>query len=335
MSRRALGRRERERKGFFRSIARLWTNSSLPELRDPDRVRAIAELGESQQDVRMKILVQDLPIAVDRQSTDTMGEGHLFGELAALGRIPRGATIRAVGQAELLEIRWQGLREFRARSGALKKTVDEQYRKNAMRVLLRDHPLFKHLSLDELAEVAREAAFETYGNFEWYGTYRQLLNAAPAERLAAEPVIARQGEHPDGLILLRAAFARVSRAMGHGSRTISYLGVNQMYGLEELVHNYKAAAPVPLQTTLRAVGYVDVLRIPTPLFERFVLRASPRRRCSSSSPIRSNSPPMPAGPGRGTRTERAPAPRTQPQSIVRCPPRSTPARLSSSSTIAS
>jgi Fe-S-cluster-containing dehydrogenase component/CRP-like cAMP-binding protein len=274
----ALGRRERPRRGLLRSIARLWTNPRLPEVRDRDHVRATAELADADENVHMKILVQDLPVAMDRQRTASMSEGQLFGELAALGRIPRGATIRAVGGAELLEIRWQGLRDIRARSAALRKTVDELYRKNALSVLLRDHPLFKHLTSDELTEVTREAAFETYGNFEWYGTYKQLLDAGPAERLAAEPVIAREGDHPDGLILIRAGFARVSRAFGHGSRTISYLGVNQMYGLEELVHNQTEDVPSPLQTTLRAVGYVDILRIPTPVVEKFVLSRLPREK---------------------------------------------------------
>lgn len=274
----ALGRRERRRKGLLRSIARLWTNPSLPEVRDRDRVRATAELADADENVHMKILVQDLPIAMDRQRTAQLSEGQLFGELAALGRIPRGATIRAVGGAELLEIRWQGLRELRARSAALRKTVDEQYRKNALGILLRDHPLFKHLTFAELEEVAREAVFETYGNFEWYGSYKQLLDAEPAQRLAAEPVIAREGDHPDGLILIRAAFARVSAVFGNGSRTISYLGVNQMYGLEELVHNQTADTPAPLQTTLRAVGYVDILRIPTSVVEKFVLSRLPREQ---------------------------------------------------------
>ena len=124
----------------------------------------------------------------------------------------------------------------------------------------------------------REAVFETFGNFEWYGSYKQLLEASAADRLASEPVIASQGDYPDGLILIRAAFARVSTAFGHGSRTIGYLGVNQMYGLEELVHNYNAELAVPLQTTLRAVGYVDVLRIPTRIIEKYVLSRLPRDR---------------------------------------------------------
>lgn len=274
----ALGRHERERTGLLKSIARLWSNPSLPEVRDPDRVRATAEMADSSDEVRMKILVQDLPIAVDRNRTAKMSDGQLFGELAALGRIARGATIRAVGKVELLEIRWQGLRDLRSRSPDLKKTLDEQYRKNALAVLLRDHPLFKHLTFEELAVVAKEAFFETYGNFEWFGSYKQLREASAADRLAAEPVIANQGDHPDGLILIRAAFARVSSAFGHGSRTISYLGVNQMYGLEEIVHNYTADIPVPLQTTMRAVGYVDILRIPTRVIEQYVLSRIPRER---------------------------------------------------------
>ena len=52
---------------------------------------------------------------------------------------------------------------------------------------------------------------------------------------------------------------------------MAYLGKGQLYGLEELIYNARHRTEVPLQRTLRAVGYVDVLRIPTALMERYVL----------------------------------------------------------------
>jgi len=88
-------------------------------------------------------------------------------------------------------------------------------------------------------------------------------------------VIAEEGHYPNGLIIVRSGFARVSSRYGNGSKTISYLGAGQVYGLEELTRNSRiadSAGHVPLQHTLRAIGYVNILRIPTATVEKYVFR---------------------------------------------------------------
>lgn len=72
-----------------------------------------------------------------------------------------------------------------------------------------------------------------------------------------------EGNSPNGLLLIRNGFARCSVQYGHSHRTVSYLGKGQLYGLEELFHQWQQQADAtPLRHSLRAVGYVDVLRIP-------------------------------------------------------------------------
>lgn len=48
--------------------------------------------------------IQDMPAAIAQGKTASLHPGQLFGEVAALGRIPRTATIFAEVEAELLEI---------------------------------------------------------------------------------------------------------------------------------------------------------------------------------------------------------------------------------------
>ena len=44
-------------------------------------------------------------------------------------------------------------------------------------------------------------------------------------------------DYPNGLILIRNGFARVTRAHGSRERTLSYLGKGSVFGLEEVAHN--------------------------------------------------------------------------------------------------
>ena len=268
-----LGRQTRKRKGWWEALSQWWSNPRLPEVRsikkyEQAKAEGVAQRGSGES---TRVFLQDVPGVIGKHKTVQLGEGSLFGELAALGRIPRTATIVAESDAELLEIRWQGLRDIRRRDDALKRHIDALYRKNALQSFLRDTPIFAHLDEKQLKEVADETEFETHGGFEWYATYKTLAQQGAAERLAQEPVIASEGDYPNGLILIRSGFARVSRREGNGHRTLSYTGAGGMYGFEELAHNWRSKDVVPLQNTLRAVGYVDILRVPSPIVEKYVL----------------------------------------------------------------
>jgi Fe-S-cluster-containing dehydrogenase component/CRP-like cAMP-binding protein len=221
---------------------------------------------------------------LDQHRTAKLGAGDIFGELAALGRVPRTATMFAETEAELLEIRWQGLREIRRFDDGWRRRIDERYRANALKVHLRATPLFARLDEEALQQLTDHTLFETYGAFDWHLSYKKLVRdqQAGAEH---EPLIARQGDYPDGLLLVRAGFARVTTRLGGGERTLTYLGAGDHHGLDELYESWRGGQRVSLETSLHAVGYVDVLRVPTHILEKFVFdkTPAPRRRVSETA----------------------------------------------------
>lgn len=100
-----------------------------------------------------------------------------------------------------------------------------------------------------------------------------------AERVHHEQVIAQEGIRPQGLTFILSGFARLSQQFGAGERTISYLGAGQLYGLEEVFHNWRHSDhPVQLQHTLRAVGYATTLFVPSQVLEKYVFPKLPRGR---------------------------------------------------------
>ena len=108
-----LGRREIKKKNIWQALKQLWNQKKTPEFRNIQNynnksgIRESAVLGSSH------VFLQDVPAVLDSNKTAVLEGGALFGELAALGRTPRTATIFAEKDSELLEIRWQGLRELR------------------------------------------------------------------------------------------------------------------------------------------------------------------------------------------------------------------------------
>jgi Fe-S-cluster-containing dehydrogenase component/CRP-like cAMP-binding protein len=259
-----LGRGEPPRRSWRQAIAQLWQNAKLPEVRQLSGTDELSndEVGRREEPDGTRIFLQDVPRLLERTGTVRLEPGEIFGELAALSRTPRTATVFADGVATLLEIRWQGLRDLMRRTPAIREHVEQLYRANSLRVHLRETPLLKEVPVAALDRIAEATVFESYGNFDWYTDFGANERREPAEQISAEPLIAAEGDPPNGLLFIRAGFARVSRRRGHGHQTVAYLGKGQVFGLEEFAEANESKEAARWQHSLRAVGYVDVLRVP-------------------------------------------------------------------------
>ena len=272
-----LGRREPPKKNFLQALAQLWRGRAYPEVRSYPREKAASGVGarsisarheEAEETVR--IFLQDVPRILDKNRTARLEGGELFGEIAAIMRTPRTATVIAEETTNLLEIRWQGLRDIRKYAPEWKEHIDRLYWERSLTLHLCGTSLLQGISEADVQTIADDTRFESFGNIEWTPSYKTLGEAEARERLAGEPIVAREGDYPTGLILIRSGFARLSRKYNHGEKTIRYLGKGQVFGLEELLCNWKQRSHSGLHYTLRAIGHVDVLIIPTPIFERFI-----------------------------------------------------------------
>jgi Fe-S-cluster-containing dehydrogenase component/CRP-like cAMP-binding protein len=260
-----LGRAEQPRRSWIRAIAQLWQNSRVPEV--PSSMLGNANgnwkgTGSREENGTTRIFLQDFPRILETNKTACIGPGEVFGELAALSRTPRTATVLADDKTTLLEIRWQGLRDLMRRTPAIREHIDRLYRENSLRVHLREMPLLRDLPTTALEQVAAATVFESHGNFDWSTDFGPTRRCEAAEKIAAEPLIAAEGDLPSGLLLVRSGFGRVTQRYGHAHRTIAYLGKGHVFGLPELAESFQTGSLKPLQSSLRAVGYVDVLRIP-------------------------------------------------------------------------
>jgi Fe-S-cluster-containing dehydrogenase component/CRP-like cAMP-binding protein len=226
-----------------------------------------------QVDDRPAIFLQDFGGVLRGSNTITIGPGELFGEVAAMYRSPRTATVIAKTEATLLEIRWQGLRILR-RDRNFADTLDRHYRENWLTVHLRELPLLRHLPESGLERVAKATQMRSYGRMEWNADYKKNRTLPVEQQIASEPLVASEGATPTDLIIVRSGFARLSQAYGASERTTAYLGKGHVFGLEEVAMNSvrtSATASRSLQHSLRAVGFLDTLQIPIEVFATEIL----------------------------------------------------------------
>lgn len=207
-----------------------------------------------------------------KYKTAPLPPGSLFGEVAALGRGQRTATVYAETETRVLEMRWQALRDIMNRDETWRQKIERGYRSSLFRNHLMEHPLLAQLEATALEKVAAETLFETYGSFEWHLDFRNR-QAAPAE-----PLVAAQGDYPDGLLLITGGFGRVSIRLGTSARTLTYLRNGDHFGLDELYESWRSGRECPYETSLSALGYLHALRIPySVLAEHVFPRIAPPR----------------------------------------------------------
>ena len=285
-----VGRRERKKKGLLRSIAQLWTNHREDEVVALRRARELHAKS---------FVLQDIPRVVADHKTAPMRAGDFFGEIAALSRMPRTATIFADDDdTQLLEIRWQGLRDLLKYDPALRTHVDRIYRQRALATYLSEIPFLRHLSPEARAAVEAATHFETYGDYDWSGEYKKLAQAGAAA-VAKEPLIAAEGDYPNGIVMIRSGFARLTQRHGAGHRTLNYLGAGHVYGFDEIAHNWRRPEEaVSLQYSLRVIGHTHVLTIPAAIIQEHVLPSLPKNQLPPFvTPVETSAEPRAAAPG--------------------------------------
>ncbi len=268
------------KKSWTRSLSQLFVRSGIPEIRAyrrgaPDTERLTPSLATGHEGLGY-IDVDDL---VSRHPTFTLRAPQMFGELAALTRSARTTSIFAGADETLLfELRWQGLRDIREWSESVRQTIDLLYQERGLVTRLLECPVFGHVDKEALDKIARDSLFETYGKFDWTHRFKSEVGRPPGTKhiIDHEPLICEQGNYVDGLFLINCGFARVSEKVDFGERTIGHLSRNDTYGLQEIADMAADGGANAMKSSLRAIGYVDVIRIPTNLVQEYVLPGLPR-----------------------------------------------------------
>ena len=179
----------------------------------------------------------------------TLGPGQFFGEIGALNGWPQSVTVKALTPCVVVQIRVPALRLLKRQSSTFRKKIDAVYRERALLPQLRASPVFKACPDALLAGLAERV---------------DLVSCKPGETVIEE------GEAVGTLHIVRSGFLRLSRRIGNGEATVTYLSKGMSVGeIELLVDGLDSA-----RFTVSSVGYGELVRIArSDLFE--VLRAAP------------------------------------------------------------
>jgi Fe-S-cluster-containing dehydrogenase component len=180
-----------------------------------------------------------------RDEVARLGAGEFFGEIGALSGWPQSVTVRAVSEARLVQIRLPALRMMKRKSKALKRRLDEVYRKRSLADQLKNTPLLRNCR-DLFIEGLKEEV--------------EFVSCEPDEE------IVRSGEPVDGLYLVRSGFVKLQQPFGEGELTVHYLSKGMTLGEVELLAQKHDGWGV----TALSVEYSELVKIPRSAFEQLL-----------------------------------------------------------------
>ena len=267
-----VGRQENKKKSVFRAIAQLWTNHKEPEIRSRTSLDITKGVSTRVKHGRTRIYLQDVSAVLDKYYTARLEAGQWFGEVAALGRTQRVSTVFSEGPSQVLEIRWQGLRDIMRndRNEGLKHYIEEVFRERSLSMFLRSEPFFQSLNEEQIQRVVNECEFQSYGDYDSVKPFKEIVADENIDKAKNELIIAEEGHYSNGVILIRSGLARVSQKYFNNRRTTGYLSPGHAFGIEEIAAGAKLDAPIENQSRLSAIGFLNVILIPTKLVEELI-----------------------------------------------------------------
>jgi len=130
----------------------------------------------------------------------------IVGEMACLNRYPRGATMRAAEESEVIEIGSNVLYMLQ-RNASSRKVLNDAYRKYALNSNLEKLAIFETLSDQGRIAAAKVLAEDV-----------ELMSVEPGQ-----PIF-REGEEGTDFFLVRLGYVKVSRMLGSKEQVVNYIG---------------------------------------------------------------------------------------------------------------
>jgi len=173
----------------------------------------------------------------------TLHEGSLFGEMALIQSSPRTASVRVVGEADLLEVTREGLSSLASEMDAVAVALDRFTRDRLLNNLLATAPLFKPFSRKQRLD---------------------LIKRFTGHEVAPGTAVLKEGDPGRGLYVLLSGEVDVTKATPGESVLLANLKAGEVFGEIALIKD------IPATATVTAARQSTILFLDKQYFQRLV-----------------------------------------------------------------
>ncbi len=185
--------------------------------------------------------------------------GQMLGEIAAMTRSVRSASVVATDDAEVIEMRWQGLRQILLRDQVINQQIVESYKVNVLNNTLKNFELFENVPEHLLASITKQAQFQRHG----------MQDDITKQDTKDEIVLFDKGDKLDGIMIVISGNGRIFIPREIGTETINYLIKDDIFGIKDLIEYWESSSEEPpiFNVSVSSIGALDAIFIPLSALE--------------------------------------------------------------------
>ncbi|MEC9476294.1 MAG: 4Fe-4S dicluster domain-containing protein [Planctomycetota bacterium] len=254
---------------WWQALSQLWQNSQFTESRHLAGTD-IHSYDTEEVLKRSRTIPCDLDQFIKDFNSVEIPNGRSIGEIAALRRSPRSATVFSASESVLLELRWQAIRDICRKSRMFREYLEEEIRTRSPGNLFANLPLFDAIPEEDRAKLLHVIQFERQGNENWNQGLRITLENRE-EILSQETLVVKAGWRLDGIFVMLNGFARISTNSHGVTDTVDYLRPGDVFGLEELLEAIESGGTPYASRSMHCIGTTDLLLISTPAIQNYIL----------------------------------------------------------------
>ena len=191
-------------------------------------------------------------------------EDLIVGEMTCLNRYPRSATVKAVEDTEVLEIKRNVLFMLQ-RNAVSREKLEQVYRKRSLNKRLANLDLFSGLPSEDVDMMV-----------QWLAPRVDLVTVDPGQ------TIFKQSEIAEDFFIVALGFVKVSQNYGRGERVLNYLGPGHSFGeiglLADFDHENVPGARRTRTATCSALDHVELIRVSSEVFDELITRSPSLRQ---------------------------------------------------------
>ena len=198
-------------------------------------------------------------------------ENTIFGEMALISAQPRSASVRVVGEADLLEVTRDSLRALADELGQVANALHTFTRERLLRNLMATNALFRPFNRAQ---------------------QRDLLRRFTSHDVATGTHIIREGEAGAGLFVLLSGEVDITKRDGAGQTNLAHLRAGSVFGEMALVHGGPTTATVtaarPATVLFLAREYVERMVAGVPAIREYLRGLADDRHLDTQLAIGAN-----------------------------------------------
>ncbi len=262
-----LGRSRTKKKSWYSIVSQLWNQSKLPEIRKLQNYELKQDKAYENLTSSREKLPSDILENLEKYEAEVVTGNIFFSEGAAISRTPHIHTAIANERTDVLELKWQGLRELMRYDENLRHRLVKLYKANNLKDFLKKMPALASLSDLDIELFIEHSQLQSYGEEDWYSGFSALEDTT--EDMAAisrEAVIVEEKTYIDNILIVTSGFARVCQRAGQGFVTLGFLRPGDIFGLE--LFSQSDIGDQGYSQSLHALGNTDVLSIPAAVFRK-------------------------------------------------------------------